>query len=318
MTKTSGVTLESSALAFSTAGIVPDKWLQETAGKVWSAIQNGVQSAVNLGKRMFEGGKELISAIVRGDWNIFADWFQNDPGGAIAGGGAVAVAGYFIVTKLKIVPAAGFAISAMWAKLRALKIGGLTLGLMFPTLQQAIVSTGNTVYNIQWGKSDDSILKQLESGYVTFLGNVGESTGRMLAALMLGGAKKNPKLTINITATAALIITAKQDGNDIEEELIQELSQLANTFLKYAVQLAGQLGQLGTRAFARQNVRTGVKAIDEQIKNWGLQEKETWSIKQKVDNKIETISEKNPALGAFLENFVEGLGDGLSDFILLT
>lgn len=318
MTKTSGVTLESSALAFSTTGVIPDKWLQETAGKVWSAIQNGVQSAVNLGKRMFEGGKELISAIARGDWNLFRNWFRDDPGGAIAGGLAVAVGGWFVGSASGLFAAASAGISGMWASLGALKIGGVSLGLFLPTLQQAIVSTGNTLYNIEWGKSDAAILAQLNSSYLGFLGNVGESTGRMLAGLMLGGAKKNSKLTINITATAALIITAKQDGNDIEEELIQELSQLANTFLKYATQLAGQLGYLELRKYARQNVRTGVNVIDQKIKNWGLQEGETWSVARKIEDKVEKISEKNPALGTFLENFLEGFGDGLSDFILLT
>lgn len=58
--------------------------------------------------------------------------------------------------------------------------------------------------------------------------------------------------------------------------------------------------------------------IDEKIKNWGVQEGQTWSIAQKVDGKIEKIKEEDKALGDVLEWFVEGFGDGLSDFILLT
>ena len=314
----SGVTLESSALAFSLEGITPDKWIQDAAGAAWSAIKSGVNSALDLGKRMFEGGKELLSAIGRGDWNLFRQWFRDDPGSAIAGAGAVAVAGWFIGSASGLFAVASSGISAMWTSLGAIKIGEVTLALMLPTLQQAIVSTGNTIYNIDWAKSDTAILAELNGAYLSFLGDVGGSTGRMLACLLLGGGKKNPKLNINITATAALIITAKQAGSDIEEELIEELSQLANVFMRYATTLAGKLGYLELRKYARQNVRTGVKIIDEKIKNWGLQEGQTWSIAQKVEDKVEKITEKDPALGTFLENFIEEFGDGLSDFILLT
>lgn len=71
----SGVTLESSALAFSLEGVTPDEWIQDAAGKVWSAIKSGVSSALDLGKRMFEGGKELLSAISKGDWDLLNNGF---------------------------------------------------------------------------------------------------------------------------------------------------------------------------------------------------------------------------------------------------
>lgn len=316
--KTSGVTLEDSALAFSLEGIIPSKWIQDAAGAVWNAIKSGVSSVLDLGKRMLEGGKELLSAISRGDWDLFKNWFRDDPGSAIAGIGAVAVGGWFIGSATGLFAAASTGISSMWASLGAIRIGGVTVGLMLPTLQQAIVSTGNTLYNIDWAKSSKAILAELEGAYLGFLGNLGESTGRMLAGLLLGGGKRNPKLTISVTATAALIITARQDGSDIEEELIQELSNLANVFMRYATQLAGKLGYLELRKYARENVRTGVKVIDEKIKNWGLQEGQTWSIAQKVDNKIEKITEQNKPLGTYLESFVENFRDSLSEFILLT
>ncbi|MEG4356927.1 MULTISPECIES: hypothetical protein [unclassified Microcoleus] len=314
----SGVTLESSALAFSLEGVTPDKWIQDAAGAVWSAIKSGISSAIDLGKRMFEGGKELLSAIGRGDWDIFKQWFRDDPKSALAGAGAVAVAGWFIGSASGLFAVASSGISAMWTSLGAIKIGGVAVSLMLPTLQQAIVSTGNTVYNIDWAKSDAAILAELNGSYLGFLNNLGESTGRMLAGLALGGGKANPKLNISITATAALIITAKQDGSNIEEELVEELSQLANIFMRYATTLAGKLGYLELRKYARQNVRTGIKVIDEKIKNWGLQESQTWSIAQKVEDKVEKITEKDPAFGNLLEGLIEGFGDGLSDFILLT
>lgn len=316
--KTYGVTVEDSALAFSLAGVSPGKWLQTAASAVWNAISSGVQAALDLGNRMIEGGKELLSAIARGDWGIFGNWLKDDPGGAIAGGAAVAVAGWFVGAATGITAVASSGIASMWAALGSVKIGGFTLGMMLPTLQSAIVTVGNTVYNIDWMQSDASILAELESGYNSFLNTVGESTGRMLAGFMLGGGKSNPKMNINITATAALIITAKEEGSDIQEELIEEMSQLANTFIRYAKGLAAKLGYLELRKWARNNVRTGIKSIDDAIANWGLQEGQSFSIAQKIDNKIESITEENPALGNFLEGFVEGFGDGFSDFITMT
>lgn len=337
--KTFGVTLEDTALAFSTSGVTAGKWLQQTASDAWSAIKNGVQSAIDLGKRMFEGGKEVLKAIARGDLKIFLDWFKDDPKSAIAGGAAVAVAGWFIGTAVAgsgaatavgsaassaygalatATTVASTSISSMWATIGGIRFGGVALGLMLPTLQQAIVSGTNTVYNLDWQQSDASILAELESSYLSFLNNVGESTGRLLAGLALGGGKKNPKLNLNITASAALVITARQSGSEIEEELVEELTQLSNTFIRYATNLASKLGYLEIRKFARKNIRTGIRAIDNMIASWGTQEGGSWSIAQAVDKKVEEITESNAAAGNFLEGLIEGFGDGFSDFILMT
>lgn len=316
--KTYGVTVEDSALAFSLQGVTPGKWLQDAASAVWGAIKDGVQAALDLGNRMIEGGKELFAAIARGDWGIFGSWLKDDPKGAIAGGAAVGIAGWFVGSATGITAVASQGIASMWATLGSVKIGGFTLGLMLPTLQQAIVSGGNTLYNLDFAQSDTAILAELSGMYNSFLNTVGESTGRMLAGFMLGGGKHNPKMNINITAAAALCITAQEEGGDIQEELVEELSQLANTFIRYATNLAAKLGYLEFRKWARNNVRTGIKGIDDVIANWGLQEGQSWTIAQQVDNKIEAITEENPSLGNFLEGFVEGLGDGFSDFILMT
>ena len=316
--ETFGVTLESSALAFSTEGIIPDKWLQDTAGTVWNGIKAGVKSVLDLGKRMFEGGKELINAIARGDWGIFGDWFRDDPGGAIAGGAAVAVAGWFLGSASGLTAVISKGIGSMWAALGSLKLGGVSVGAMLPTLQQAILGTTNTIVNIDWLQSDNSILAELENSHSAFLNQFGESTGRMLVGLAFGGAKSNPKLTLNITAAASLAITKEiEDGNDISDELIEAMGELANTFIRYARGLAIKLGYLGMRQFARNNIRTGIPAIDKKIESLGLQEGQTFTINSAIDNKIEKITEENKYLGNFLEGLKEGAGDAFSDMITM-
>jgi len=314
--ETFGVTLESSALAFSTEGIIPDKWLQDTAGTVWNGIKAGVKSVLDLGKRMFEGGKELINAIARGDWGIFGDWFRDDPGGAIAGGAAVAVAGWFLGSASGLTAVISKGIGSMWAALGSLKLGGVSVGAMLPTLQQAILGTTNTIFNLDWSQSDKSILEELKNGYNSFLNQVGESTGRILVNIAFGGAKTNPKLTLNITAAASLSITKEiEDGDDISDELVEAMGEIANTFIRYARTLAAKLGYLELRKFARNNVRTGIPAIDNRIRNWGLQEGQTFTINSAIDNKIEKITEESPALGNFLEGLKEGAGDAFSDMV---
>ncbi|MEG4323602.1 MULTISPECIES: hypothetical protein [unclassified Microcoleus] len=317
-TKTYGVTIENCALAFSTKGVQAGKWLQDTAGSVWDGIKRGAKSAIEFGKKILEGGKELISAIGRGDWGIFVDWAKNDPLGFLAGGAAVAVAGWFVGSATGLTALATGGVTSLWATLGSLRIGGIAFGAMLPTLQQVIVSTGNTIVNLDWAQSDASILAELNGTYLSFLNNVGESAGKLLAGLALGGGKANPKLNINITAAAALVITARQQGSNIEEEIIEELSLLANAFIRYARNLAGKLGYLELRKYARKNIRTGIKALDDKIANWGLQEGQTWSVAQEITNRIEKVTETNAPLGNFLEGLSEGLGEGFSEYILLS
>jgi hypothetical protein len=316
--KTWGVTVENSALAFSTEGVSPGTWLKDTAGAVWNAIASGVQTVVEFGKKIFEGGKELLAAIGRGDWRLFGQWLKNDPLGFLAGGAAVAVAGWFVGSATGITALAAGGIGKMWAALGSIKLGGVTVGLMLPTLQQAIVGGTNTILNVDWLQSDNAILAELNGVYNGFMNTFGEGIGRLLVGMFLGGGKSNPKLKINITGAAALSIEAEQDtGNNITDELIDELSNLANSFIRYATNLAGKLGLLNFRKWARANVRTGIKSIDDKIKNWGLIEGQSFVINQKIDEQIDSITETNAPLGNFLEGFKGGVLDGFNEFVLI-
>ncbi|MEG4058553.1 MULTISPECIES: hypothetical protein [unclassified Microcoleus] len=320
--KTYGVTIENSSLAFSTPGVTPGQWLQNFASDAWNAVKAGVQSALDLGRRMLEGGREVLSAIARGDIGIFLNWFKEDPKAAIAGGAAVGLAGWLIAGVTGIGTAlsgatsvASSAIGSMWATLGSYKLGGITLGAMLPTLQQAILGGSRVVINTDWAQSDASILAQLQGQYKTFLENVGEGAGRLIVGLAFGGGKANPKMTINITAAAALSIVAEREGSRIEEEMIEALSELANTFVRYATNLLGKLGYLQFRKWARMNVRTGIEKIDKKIQNWGLEEGSSWSIAQQIQTRIDSIEETNPELHALIEGVYSGLGEGFSDFV---
>lgn len=314
-----GVTIDNSPLAFSTEGVQPGKWLQDTAGNVWAAVKKGVQTVVEFGKKIFEGGKELLAAIGRGDWALFGQWLKDDPLGFLAGGAAVAVAGWFIGSATGLTALASGGIASMWSALGSIKLGGVALGAMLPTLQQAIVGGTNTIINVDWLQSDNAILAELKAVHGSFMNTFGESVGRLLVGMFLGGGKSNPKLKINITGAAAVSIQAEQDtGNNITEEIIDELSNLANAFIRYARNLAFKIGYMNLRKYARENIKTGIKAIDDKIANWGLQEGQSFVINQKIDDKIEKITESNADLGNFLEGFKEGALDGFNEFVVMT
>ncbi|MEG4441978.1 hypothetical protein QUB47_19055 [Microcoleus sp. AT9_B5] len=320
--KTYGVTVENSALAFSTPGVTPGQWLQNTAVSAWNAIKNGVQSAIDLWKRTIQGGKELLAAIGQGDIGIFLNWFKEDPKSAVAGGIAVGLAGWIMGSVTGIGGAlssatavASSGISSMWAAIGSVKLGGVALGVMLPTLQSVILGGSQVIINTDWAASDNQILATLNTQYITFLERIGEGTGRLLVGLAFGGGKANPKMKINISAAAALSIVAEQEGSNIEEEIIEELSALANTFVKYATNLMGKLGYLQLRKWARQNFRTRIKAIDQQIENWGLQDGQSWSIAQQIQTRVDSIEETNPELHALTQGVLDGLGEGFSDFV---
>ncbi|NQE35201.1 hypothetical protein [Microcoleus asticus] len=314
-----GVTVENSALAFSIEGLQPGKWLQNAASQVWGAIKKGVQTVVEFGKKIFEGGKELLAAIGRGDWALFGQWLKDDPLGFLAGGAAVAVAGWFIGSATGLTALASGGVASMWGALGSIRLGGVAIGAMLPTLQQAIVGTTNTIINVDWLQSDNAILAELKSVHSSFMNTFGETVGRTLIGMFLGGGKSNPKLKINITGAAAISIQAEQDtGNSITEEIIDELSNLANAFIRYARNLAFKIGYMNLRKLARENIKTGIKPIDDKIANWGLQDGQTFVINQKVDDKLEKITETNPDLGNFLEGLKEGALDGFNEFVVMT
>jgi hypothetical protein len=121
-------------------------------------------------------------------------------------------------------------------------------------------------------------------------------------------------MTINATAAAALIIQAEQEGNDIEQEVIEEIGSLANSFLRYAKQLAAKLALLEFRKYARNNIKTGIKSIDEKIAQWGLVEGESFIINSKLDEQIEKLEETNPEAAALAEGLKDGFFDGMEDF----
>lgn len=325
--KTFGVTAGDTSLSLSTEGVKPSNWFESFIGGAGSFFSFVGGKLEQLGKNMWEGAKELGSAIQRGDIGLFLNWIKEDPVGAGAGIAAVAIGGWFIgaqtgigaaIANSRVVSVISGAVSAMWARIAAIRIGamgGLAIGALLPNLKDLIIGGTQTIINLDWMQSDNSILQELKSTHLQFLNTMGESAGRMIAGFIMGGAKNNPQLTINMTAAAALVIQARDEGSEIEEEMINAISDLANSFIRYAKYLTTKLAYMATRAWARENIRTGNKELDEKIKNWGLIENQSFIINSEINEKIEKIEESNPMLAAGLEGLKDGLFEGFFEYL---
>ena len=64
-------------------------------------------------------------------------------------------------------------------------LGGITLAGIMPSLVQSAVGGAETIYNFDFNKSDDQLLKELNQGFVSFAGVAGESLGDRWRTLLL-------------------------------------------------------------------------------------------------------------------------------------
>jgi len=306
MTVTTGVTVENSSLAI-TWGVKLGSWFQGLGSQIGNILSQGLLNVGSLLRNMVGGAKELFGAIARGDWNIFKNWLKEDPIAVASGAVAVVLIGGLVVG------AVSSGISAIAAAIgSAGTIGGVTLAGIMPGLVQGAVSAGETIYNFDFNKSDDQLLKELNQGFINFAGVAGESLGRTLAMLIIGGDKL-PKLRVDRNAMRTLFLVL-EDESETGEEILEELATIGWAIFKLARQALFSIGFMNFRKWAKQNVKTGIAWIDKAIASWGTGK--PLVISEKVNEFYEAIEKDNAALGNFLENFGEGFGEGTKEAVV--
>ncbi|MBE9164182.1 hypothetical protein [Tychonema sp. LEGE 06208] len=306
MNPPAGVTAENSSLAIS-LGLKLGNWFQGIGSQIGGILSRGLLNVKNLLGNMVNGAKELFSAIGRGDWNIFKNWLKEDPIAVAAGAVAVILIGGVVVGAVSAGVAAVAAVVA-----GAGTIGGITLAGIMPGLVQGAVSAGEVIYNFDFNKSDDQLLKELNQGFINFAGVAGESLGRSLANFIIG-ADKLPKLRIDRNAMRTLFLVL-EDESDTGEEILQELSTIGWAIFKLAKQALFSIGFMNFRKWAKQNVKTGIPWVDKAIASWGTGK--PLIISEKVNEFYQSVEKDNAALGNFLENFGEGFGEGTKEAVI--
>lgn len=306
MNSPAGVTVENSSLAI-TLGVKLGNWFQSIGSEIGSILSRGLLNVKNLLGNMVNGAKELFGAIGRGDWNIFKNWLKEDP--IAVGAGAVAVV---LIGGLVVGAVAGGVAAIASAVAGAGAIGGITLAGIMPGLVQSAVSASEVIYNFDFNKSDDQLLKELNQGFINFAGVAGESLGRTLANFIIGGDRL-PKLKIDRNAMRTLFL-ALEDDSDTGEEILQELATIGWAIFKLARQALFSIGFMNFRKWAKQNVKTGIAWIDRAIASWGTGK--PLIISEKVNEFYQAVEKDNAALGNFLENFGEGFGGGTKEAVI--
>lgn len=306
MTAITGVTVENSSLAI-TLGVKLGNWFSGIGSQISGILSQGLLNVKNLLGNMVNGAKELFSAIGRGDWNIFKNWLKEDPVSVAAGAVAVVLIGGLVVGAV-----AGGVAALAAAVAGAGAIGGITLAGIMPGLVQGAVSASEVIYNFDFNKSDDQLLKELNQGFINFAGVAGESLGRSLANLIVGGDKL-PKLRVDRNAMRTLFLVL-EDESETGEEILEELSTIGWAIFKLARQALFSIGFMNFRKWAKQNVKTGIPWIDKAIASWGTGK--PLIISEKVNEFYETVEKDNAALGNFLENFGEGFGGGTKEAVI--
>jgi len=306
MTITNGVTVENSSLAI-TLGVKLGNWFQGLGSQIGGILAKGLLNVKNLLGNMINGAKELFSSIGRGDWSIFKSWLKEDPIAAASGAVAVVLIGGVVVGAISSgLAALTAAVSGAGA------IGGITLAGIMPGLVQSAVSGAEVIYNFDFNKSDDQLLKELNQGFINFAGVAGESLGRALANLIIGGDKL-PKLRVDRNAMRTLFLVL-EDDNERGEEILEELATIGWAVFKLARQALLSIGFMNFRKWAKLNVKTGIPWVDKAIASWGSGK--PLIISEKVNEFYEAVEKDNAALGNFLENFGEGFGGGTKEAVV--
>jgi hypothetical protein len=306
MNPPAGVTAENSSLAIS-LGLPLGSWFGGIGSCIGSILSKGLLNVKNLLSNMANGAKELFGAIARGDWNIFKNWLKEDPIAVTSGAVAIVLIGGLVVG------AVASGVSAVAAAIASAgTIGGITLAGIMPSLVGSAVSGTEMIYNFDFNKSDDQLLKELNQGFVNFAGVAGESLGRALAYMMIG-ADKLPKLRVDRNAMRTMFMVL-EDESDTGEEILEEFSTIGWAVFKLARQALFTAGFMNFRKWAKANVRSGIPWIDKAIESWGTGK--PMILSEKVNTFVSTVEEGNPALGNFLENILEGFGSGTKEAVI--
>ncbi len=292
-------------------GVPLGKFFKKIGSSIGGWLQAGFVNIGNFLKSVVGGAIELGSAILRGDWGLLKTWIKQDPIAAAAGAGAV------ILTGAAVVGLVGIAAGGVAALVGGIGIGGMTLAGLGTTAITAAVGFGQQIYNFDFNKSDKQMYAEIEAAVGQLASTAGNVAGRALAGLVVG-RKESPKMHINIHATAMLFIELEDSGDAaIAEDILGQLANLGWMALKLAGQIFLSEGYINFRQWARQNVRSGIPAIDKAIASWGAEGGQPWIISQKVNEVTAAISAENANLGKFLQGTIDGFGQGLGDFLVL-
>ncbi len=288
--------------------------LQAVAGNLWS-------SAI--------GGLKAVGSLIKNGWEFFTGWFKDDPVGATAGTGALLLTGAVIVTGGGIIAPIGGAVTAGVAKLASLLVplgavikGGLSVkgaatlllgGAAVFSAKRFLVDGLYKMYNFDWNVTDQALANQQTALFNALAGRLGESLGHSVAALVCSSNPSINGVEVNMDLFSKAYYIMQDEDSSARDGVIDAFVDLVYFTRYVSKQLLFINSYSSARRWVRENVRTGIKSIDDAIKGWGTTN-QSWTFRSAVEETIEKID--NEMLKEFTEELVDEFIDSCYDYAM--
>lgn len=210
---------------------------------------------------------------------------------------------------------------ALFGAASAALLGGAVLMGAGPEMITGMLRVSQLAYSLNLKETDEQINAQIQGNITSLYATSGEALGQGLASLVSGGVFRIPRVQINLTKVTILWRSLNEEAR---LQMISQLKALARNAFFSGLKIVRQIFYRDTRKWLKNLAESNpnhwlIKLIPggaETVKKWGAGG-EPWSLSigaNKVFENLQKIPEyKN--IGVFLENFVEGFGEGLQEFL---
>lgn len=258
--------------------------------QVASAIMGGIKNLLGQAKAAFSG---QIGSILKVKDKIWGQLNNTAEGQGLAIFGAVATA----VTG-----------------------GGVLLGAG-PEVITGMLRVSQLAYTLNLKETDAQIDQQIEGNITSLYAVSGEALGSGLASFVSGGVFKIPRVQINMTKVTILWRALNEEA---QTQMMGQLRNLASTAFFTGLRIMTKIFYRDTRKWLKELAKNEpnhpliamIPGGAKTVALWGSGG-EPWSLSLYIQQKLEKL-QSNPAfknIGVFLENFVEGFGEGIQEFL---
>ncbi|XZO03468.1 MAG: hypothetical protein ACM65L_07055 [Microcoleus sp.] len=211
---------------------------------------------------------------------------------------------------------------ALFGAISAAAIGGGILLGAGPEVVTGMLRMSQLAYTFNFNQTDEQIDKQIEGSITALYATAGETLGSGLASFLSGGVFRIPRVQINLTKVSILWRAINEEA---QTQMLQQLKNLARTAffggLKMLAKVFYRDSRKWLKALAKSNpdhpliklIPGGAKTLEK----WGEKGIPPWSMALFNQVKFEKL-QQNPLtkdIGVFLENFAEGFGEGIQEFL---
>lgn len=200
-------------------------------------------------------------------------------------------------------------------------IGGATLLGAGPEMITGMLRITQMLYTLNLQETDKQIEEQIEGNLTSLYATSGEAFGSGLASFVSGGVFRLPRVQINMTKVTILWRALNEEART---QMLAQLRSLARSAFFGGIKMLSKIFYRDVRKWLKELAKNEpdhpiIKLIPGGAKAvllWG-NGGEPWSLSLYIQKKLEKL-QANPAtknIGVFLENFIEGFGEGIQEFL---